>query len=97
VKSLFRTTAKTKPLKKGLLGAEFKHDTFDIRTFINATVYPHPARQLKEKKKGWQEMPMPPEQGQTEWTVEQRVGGWWPPSSLCLSPALCPHTGTLTA
>jgi hypothetical protein len=28
---------------------EFKYDIFD--TFVNATVYPHPAQQLKNKKR----------------------------------------------
>jgi hypothetical protein len=26
-------------------GDEFKDDIFDIRTFVNATMYPHPAQQ----------------------------------------------------
>jgi hypothetical protein len=28
---------------------DFKYDIFDIRTFVNATMYPHPAQQLKKK------------------------------------------------
>jgi hypothetical protein len=33
-------------------GGEFKYDIFDIvRTFVNATMYPHPALQLKKEKR----------------------------------------------
>jgi hypothetical protein len=31
-------------------GSEFKYDIFDIRTFINATMYSHPAQQYKKYK-----------------------------------------------
>jgi hypothetical protein len=32
---------------------EFKYDIFEpyiVRTFVNATIYPHPAQQLEKKK-----------------------------------------------
>jgi hypothetical protein len=31
-------------------GGEFKYDIFDIRTFVNATMYPHPAQQFKKRE-----------------------------------------------
>jgi hypothetical protein len=34
---------------EGSRWGEFKYDAFNLRTFINATLCPHPAQQLKKK------------------------------------------------
>jgi hypothetical protein len=35
---------KGRGIKESGGGDEFKYDIFDIRTFVNATMYPHPAQ-----------------------------------------------------
>jgi hypothetical protein len=32
-------------IKENGVGGELKHDIFDIRTFVNAIMYPYPAQQ----------------------------------------------------
>jgi hypothetical protein len=38
-------------IKKNGEGGVFKYDIFDIRTLVNAIMYPHPAQQQQKKVK----------------------------------------------